>query len=98
MLILIPVDSNDEAKAQVVLMSEAKHWALVDFDEGKMQAVKFYNSKDEIDWADFAILASHKEDKTDLSEEGTVVLHVRDEKTIEEIIDAYRFNDLDEVR
>jgi len=99
MLIWIPVDSDKDQEAQIVPQLEAKKWALVNFDEGEVKNIKFYNSINELDgeWVDFVIFANKFENYLDFMNEGLMCLVVREEKTIEEIITAFKFKELDEI-
>ncbi|SFV67894.1 hypothetical protein MNB_SV-10-1534 [hydrothermal vent metagenome] len=99
MLIWIPVDGNDAKASKVVPQLEVKQWALVDFDAGEVQSVKFYNTIDELggEWVDFIILANKYENYLDYMNEGMMVLVVRDEESIEDIIEAFKFKELDEI-
>ena len=99
MLIWIPVDSDSGKQAKIVSQLEAKKWALVDFDEGEAKDIKFYNSTDELggEWVDFVILANKFENYIDFMNEGLMCLVVREEKTIEDIITAFKFKELDEI-
>ncbi|WP_294958282.1 hypothetical protein [Sulfurovum sp.] len=99
MLIWIPVDGNDAKASKVVPQLEVKQWALVDFDAGEVQSVKFYNTIDELGgkWVDFIILANKYENYLDYMNEGMMVLVVREEESIEDIIEAFKFKELDEI-
>ena len=99
MLILIPVDGTDPKLSRVTTLFEVKQWALIDFDEGVVKAVDFYDDRTQsgAGWIDFVILANKFESYMDFMEEGMMVLCVREEETIEEIIEAFKFKELDEV-
>jgi len=99
MLILIPVDGTDPKLAKITTVFEAKKWALVDFDEGVVQKVSFYDDRHTTgaEWIDFVVLANKFENYMDFMEEGMMVLCVRGEEAIEEIIEAFKFKELDEV-
>jgi predicted Fe-Mo cluster-binding NifX family protein len=99
MLIWIPVESDNELQAKIVPQLEAKKWALVEFDEGRIKSLNFYNSIEELggEWVDFIILANKFENYLEYMNEGMMVLVVRDEQTIEEIIEAFKFKELDEI-
>ena len=98
MLIWIPVDGTDEKLSKVMPQFEAKKWALIDFDAGEIQSLKFYDSRDELggEWVDFVILINKFENYMDFMNEGMMCLVVREEETIEEIISAFKFKELDE--
>jgi len=99
MLILIPVDGTDPKLSKVTTLPDRKKWALIDFDEGMVKAVDFYDDRTKIgrDWIDFVVLANKFESYMEFMEEGIMVLCVREEETIEEMIEAFKFKELDEV-
>jgi len=99
MLIWIPVDGNDAKASKVVQQYEAKQWALVDFDEGEVKTVRFFETREASDeaWVDFVILINKYENYMDFMNEGMMTLCVREEETIEEIIEAFKFKELDEI-
>jgi len=99
MLIWIPVDGSDAKISKIVPQLEAKQWALVNFDAGEVQSVKFYDSIDDLngEWVDFIILANKFENYIDYMNEGIMVLVVREEETIEDILEAFKFKELDEI-
>jgi len=99
MFIWIPVDGSDANTSKVVPQLEASQWALVDFDAGEVQSVKFYNARSELggEWVDFVILANKFENYLDFMNEGMMVLVVREEETIEDIMEAFKFKELDEI-
>ncbi|NOZ90208.1 MAG: hypothetical protein GXO60_02860 [Epsilonproteobacteria bacterium] len=98
MLIWIPVDGTDEKFSKITKVFDAKKWALIDFDEGLVQSTRFFDKKEDFDdWVDFIILENKFESYIEYMNEGMMVLCVREEKTIEEIMEAFKFKELDEV-
>jgi len=100
MLIWIPVDRENGNGSKIVPQLEAQKWALVDFDEGVVKSITFYNTIEELggEWVDFVILSHKFENYIDYMNEGMMVLVVReDQETIEEIIEAFKFKELDEI-
>lgn len=95
MLIAIPLDDNKEIISELVATS----WAIVDFDNGSIKSTKFYNTKTDIDapFLDFVVLANKFENYMEFMNEGTMVLVVREEKNVDDIIEAFKFKELDEV-
>ncbi len=68
---------------------EAKAWALINFDAGIIQSIEFYDRREDFnDFADFIILENKFENFMEYMNEGLVVLSVRDERTIGEIIEG----------
>jgi len=97
MLIWICVDSKDEKNAKITKVMDAKYWALVKFDEGVAKEITFYdNREDYTDWVDFIIMKDKYESYMEFMNEGMMVLVVREEETIEEITEAFKFKELDE--
>ena len=99
MLIWIPVEGSDKKNATIKPQLEASQWALVDFDAGEVQSVKFYENREALggEWVDFVILANKFENYMDFMNEGMMVLVVREEETIEDIMTAFKFKELDEI-
>jgi len=99
MLIWIPVEKEEGKASKIVPQLEAKKWALINFDEGCIKSLEFYNSIEELggEWVDFVILANKFENYLEYMNEGMMVLVVREEETIEDIIEAFKFKELDEI-
>ncbi len=98
MLIWIPVNGEDKKLSKVTPLLTLKKWALVDFDKGEVQSIKFFDTREEFnEWVDFIILENKFESYIDFMNEGIMVLCVRDEETIEDIMEAFKFKELDEV-
>ncbi len=99
MLILVPVDSASGMQAKISTLVEVQKWALIDFDEGISKSVRFFDDRAKTgeSWIDFVILKSTFENYMPFMEEGMMVLAVREEETLEEIIEAFKFKELDEV-
>jgi len=99
MLILIPVDGIDEKSSNIVPIFSLTKWALIDFDDGVVKSTKFFDDRKDTgeDWIDFIILENKFENYLEFMEEGMMVLVVREERTIEDIISAFKFKELDEI-
>ncbi len=98
MFILIPVDGIDEKLSKITTIANYKKWALIDFNNGRSQDVSFYDDKDntKANFIDFIILENKFENYLDFMNEGIMVLVRREEETIEDIIEAFKFKELDE--
>ncbi len=89
MLIWVPVEERREKESKVAKVMEAKAWALINFDAGIIQSIEFYDRREDFnDFADFIILENKFENFMEYMNEGLVVLSVRDERTIDEIIEG----------
>ncbi len=98
MLIWIPVDGSDGKNSKITKLIELKQWALVDFDEGEVKSTRFFDKREDFtEWVDFVILENKFESYIDFMNEGMMVLCVREEESIEEITEAFKFKELDEV-
>ncbi|NPA82160.1 MAG: hypothetical protein GXO31_06080 [Epsilonproteobacteria bacterium] len=95
MLILLPLDSNDEQNASLTLSTEAKYWAVIDLDAGKIKKIDFYKTREEIeDFVDVVILPSKNDYCWPFIEENIPVLIAPIQRSIEDIIEAFLFKEL----
>lgn len=95
MLILIPVDSNKRDSAEISSVLEAKFWALLDIDEGKIQKIDFYDDKEKIDdFMDAVVVNSDFEQVMEFIEAQMMVLVAHTQKNIDDIVEAYLFREL----
>lgn len=99
MLILIPVESDNGIEARITTVAEMKKWALIDFDEGEAKSITFHDDRMQTgaEWIDFVILENRFENAMDFMNEGMMCLARREEETIEEILSAFKFKELDEI-
>ncbi len=99
MYILIPVNGEDQLNARIVPLVELAKWALIEFDEGNVRSLRFIDDRTQsgVEWIDFIILENRFENSMEFMQEGMMVLVRRSEETIEEIMEAFRFKELDEV-
>ena len=99
MHILIPVDGEDPKKSKITTLMSLKKWALVDFDEGSTKSVTFWDDRGstDADWVEFIVLENKFENYLEFMEEGIMVLVRRQEESIEDIIEAFKFKELDEI-
>ncbi|RUM73780.1 MAG: hypothetical protein DSZ12_06710 [Sulfurovum sp.] len=99
MHILIPVDNDNGLDANIAPQSQMKQWALVNFEDGKARQIDFYEDRTqiEVEWIDFVVLENKYENYMDFMNEGMMCLVKREEKTIEEVVSAFAFKELDEI-
>jgi len=99
MYILIPVDSDNGLEAKIKTQADMKTWALVTFENGKAESVQFSEDRTTfgVDWVDFVILENKFENYMDFMGEGMMCLVKRQEETVEEIVSAFAFKELDEI-
>jgi len=97
--ILIPVDSDAGMEAKIAPLLEMKTWAIVEFVDGKSKSIVFHEDRTAsgIEWIDFVVLNDKFENYIEFMNEGMMCLVKRKEETIEEIISAFAFKELDEI-
>jgi len=100
MYIAIPIDNKDIKEAKITKIYNAVSWAIVEFDEGVIKNISVAPSWQEsgVDWLDFVVLENRFENAFDFLNEGIVVLARRQgQDSIEEIIEGFKFKELDEI-
>ena len=99
MFILIPVDGDNGLESKITTLFDMKTWALVEFEEGKAKTVQFSEDRTAfgIDWIDFVVLENKFENYMDFMGEGMMCLVRRKEETVEEVVSAFAFKELDEI-
>ena len=99
MYILIPVDSENGLDSKITTLFDMKTWALVEFEDGKAKTVQFSEDKTAfgIEWIDFIVLENKFENYIDFMGEGMMCLVKREEETVEEVVSAFAFKELDEI-
>ena len=99
MYILIPVESDNGLESKITTLFEMKTWALVEFEDGKAKTVQFSEDKTAfgIEWIDFIVLENKFENYIDFMGEGMMCLVKREEETVEEVVSAFAFKELDEI-
>ncbi|HIP12101.1 MAG TPA: hypothetical protein EYG73_05190 [Arcobacter sp.] len=95
MNILIPADIEDMEEGKITLLDDVKTWALVDFDLGKIQSVKFYNTKEEVEeYIEVLIVKTHEEYVWPYMEEGIAILVAPMQMYLEDVMEAFLFKEL----
>ena len=99
MFILIPVDGDNGLESKITTLFDMKTWALVEFEDGKAKTVQFSEDRTAfgIDWIDFVVLENKFENYMDFMGEGMMCLVRRKEETVEEVVSAFAFKELDEI-
>jgi predicted Fe-Mo cluster-binding NifX family protein len=98
MLIWICVDKQDKEEANITTVMNVKYWALVELDGGTIKEITFYDKKEDFDdWVDCIVMKDKYESYMDFMNEGMIVLSIREQETISEVIESFIFRELDEV-
>jgi len=96
MYILVPVDGDNGFDAKITSIPNVKKWALIDFEKTE---VKFYDDfkTTDADFIDYVILDNKFENSIDFINEGMMCLIRREEESLEELLSAFKFKELDEM-
>lgn len=98
MIIIIPVLKDDGINSKIVSLSQKKLWAYITFNEGEVEKLSFIENRGDIkEWIDFVILENRFENSLDFMNSGMMCLVRREEETLEEILNAFKFKELDEI-
>jgi len=99
MFILIPVDGNNGLDSKITTLFDMKTWAFVEFEDGKAKTVQFSEDRTsfDTDWIDFVVLENKFENYMEFMGEGMMCLVRRKEETVEEVVSAFAFKELDEI-
>lgn len=98
MNVLIPIDSEEKSTANIADLSDARAWAFVSLNNGSIEYIDIFETKNDIDkLIDFIIIKNKNENIEEFLEEGIEVLVASFQKTIEEIVEAYMFRELYEI-
>ena len=99
MNLLIPVDTNDRYTALLTRRDELKYWAYVELNEGQIVKLDFFKDKKEANcWVDYAIVVNADEYISDFEQNKVSILVPSTQKSIDEIVEAFLFRELDELK
>jgi len=99
MFILIPVENENGLESKIATLFDMKTWAFVEFEDGKAKTVQFSEDRTafDADWVDFVVLENKFENYMEFMGEGMMCLVRRKEETLEEVVSAFAFKELDEI-
>lgn len=98
MLIWIPVDGKDEENSIITTLDELKAWALVEFNDGVVEKIEFFEQRESQDrFVEFIVVKNRYENTMEFMQEGMMVLVARYQESIEEIMESFKFKELDEL-
>lgn len=95
MLVLVPMDSSDTKEAQIASVFQAKIWAQLRIEEGKLVEV-LHNEKFDgfATWSEAVVVNSDTEPVMDFINMSMIILVAHTQKMIDEIVEAYLFREL----
>lgn len=95
MLLLLPMDSTNVEEAKLAKVFEAKTWAQVDVDEGKVKSVKFNDTFDGFDdMSEAVVLENDFENPMMFMDYNMMPLVAHTQRNIDDIVEAYLFREL----
>jgi hypothetical protein len=98
MYILIPMESEKIQEASLTKINEAKIWAQVLLDEGKIQEINFNENRDEFEkFSEVLIVMDENEYVWPFIELGMMILVARTQRSIDDIVEAFLFRELNEL-
>lgn len=98
MNILIPVDSCDENEASITKINEAKYWVQLSIEDGKVLTSNFNIDKECFEsFSDAVVVVDDGEYVWPFIEQNMLVLVAYTQKSIDDIVEAYLFKELNEL-
>ena len=95
MIILLPLDCENEEEASLVKLNDVKSWAQIDIQDGKMQSIKFAKTKEDFEaFSECVVVENDNEYVWPFMELSMMVLVAHTQRNIEDIIEAYLFKEL----
>jgi len=95
MRLLLPMDIANEEEAKLVKLDDAKVWAQLLIEDGKLVETKFAQSKDDFeDFSEAVVVVSDNEYVWPFIELSMLVLVAHTQRYIEDIVEAYIFKEL----
>jgi len=95
MLLQLPMNSTDVQNAEIISVTEAKTWAQLRIEEGKLREVIHSDTYDGFEnYSKAVVLTSDKEPVLDFINMSMMVLVAHTQKTINEIVEAFLFREL----
>ena len=95
MLVLVPMDSTNIQEAKITSVYQAKTWAQLRIEDGKLIEVLHNEKFDGFSpWSEAVVVNSDTEPVMDFINMSMVILVAHTQKTIDDIVEAYLFREL----
>ena len=95
MRIILPMDSTDVEEAKLTKIDDAKVWAQLNIEDGKLQEVKHADTSDGFDeFSECIVVCDDSEYVWPFLELSMMVLVAHTQRYIEDIVEAYIFKEL----
>lgn len=98
MYILIPMDSTDFEDALLTKLEDVKVWAQVLVEDGKIAKISHNENRDAFqNQSEVAVVGNDDEYVWPFIEQNMMVLVAHTQRSIEDIVEAYLFRELNEL-
>lgn len=98
MNILLPMDSDDTQEGLLTGVYEAKKWALLVIEEGQVVEINYYDTREAVsEWVEAVVVTGDFEPVMSFLEEQIMVLVAHTQRSIDEIVEAFLFKELNEL-
>lgn len=95
MLLLLPMNGDDTQESELVSINDAKFWATVEIEEGRVIEINFYTDRSTIETpCDAVIITNNYEPVMEFLDQQMMVLVAHHQRTIDDIVEAYLFREL----
>ncbi|MCF6309907.1 MAG: hypothetical protein L3J19_05470 [Sulfurimonas sp.] len=95
MYILLPMDSENIEEASLTKINDAKVWAQILVEEGRLVEVNYNADKDAFEnFSEAAVVINDNEYVWPFMEKSMIVLVAHVQRSIEDIVEAYLFKEL----
>ena len=99
MYILIPMDDNDLEEARITTINEATVWVQLLVEEGRIVETNINQDKDAFEnQSQILVVKNDNEYVWPFIELGMVVLVAHIQRSVDDIVEAYLFRELNELR
>jgi hypothetical protein len=98
MYILIPMDSFNKEEATISKINDAKNWVQISLEEGEVVEISFNEDKEGFEnFSEVLIVSDDNEYVWPFIELGMMVLVAHTQRSIDEIMEAFLFRELNEM-
>ena len=99
MYILIPMDDNDLEEARITAINDAKVWVQLLVEEGRIVETNINQDKDAFEnQSQILVVKNDNEYVWPFIELGMMVLVAHVQRSVDDIVEAYLFRELNELR
>jgi hypothetical protein len=98
MNVLLPMDGDDTQESSLVGIYEAKKWALLVIEEGQVVEINYYDTREDVqEWVEAVVVINDFEPVMPFIEEQAMVLVAHTQRSIDDIVEAFLFKELNEL-